>query len=328
MSSTSWGALITNGLILTMARFLIKKILYSLISLFVMVSLTFIMMKSLPGDPFSEEKALPPEVIASLKHHYALDTSLTHQYVTYLYSVVTLNFGPSLVHPTMTVGDIIRTSFPVSAVIGIQALFLSLLLGVISGTWSAFLSNRFEQKILMVIGICMISVPSFIVASILQYFFGVYHEYLPIARWGTWEHTILPTIALTTFPLALIARLVRNNMVQILKLDYIRNARAKGLSRWEILWTHALPNAIIPVIGYMGPLFSSILVGSFVIEKIFGIPGLGQWFVASIMNRDYPVIMGTAVFYSTLLTLFVFMADCLYCFVDPRIHLRSHPCNV
>jgi len=293
-----------------------------------MISLTFIMMKSLPGDPFSEEKALPPEVMASLKHHYALDTPLYHQYLSYLYSVVTLNFGPSLVHPTQTVGDIIRTSFPVSAVIGIQALFLSLLFGVLFGTLSAYCSPRWEQKTLMIIGICMISIPSFIVASVLQYLLGVYHEILPIAKWGTWEHTILPTIALTTFPLALIARLVRNNLVQILKLDYIRNARAKGLSRWSVLWTHALPNALIPVIGYMGPLISSILVGSFVIEKIFGIPGLGQWFVASIMNRDYPVIMGTAVFYSAILTFFIFCTDCLYCFVDPRIQMRSHPHHV
>jgi len=311
-----------------MVRFLIKKVLYLLISLLFMVTLTFIMMKSLPGDPFNEEKALPTEVMTSLKHHYGLDAPLSKQYLRYLHSVVTLNFGPSLVHPTRSVGDIIRTSFPVSAVIGTQALILSLFFGVVFGTLSAFCHKRLEQKILMILGICLISIPSFILASILQYFLGVYHEFLPIAKWGTWEHTILPTIALATFPMALIARLVRNNLVHVLTLDYIKNARAKGLSRWEILWFHALPNALIPVIGYMGQLVSSILVGSFVIEKIFGIPGLGQWFVASVMNRDYPLIMGTAVFYSTLLTVTIFCADCLYCVVDPRVQLRSHPHHV
>jgi len=311
-----------------MIRFLIKKIIYSAVSLFVLITLTFVMMKSLPGDPFSEEKALPQEVVDSLRRHYALDTPLIVQYGHYITSVIFFDFGPSLVHPGLRVGQIIKTAFPVSAVIGSQALFLALLLGTLFGTLSAFLHPRWEQKILMVAAICLISIPSFIFASILQYFMGIYHEILPLAQWGTWEHTLLPTISLAAFPCAFIARLVHSNLIQILKLDYIRNARAKGLSKWEVIFTHALPNALIPVIGTLGPLISSILVGSFVIEKIFGIPGLGQWFVASVINRDYPVIMGTSVFYSALLTLFVFTADCLYCLADPRIQLRSHPHHV
>jgi len=293
--------------------------------LFVLITLTFIMMKSLPGDPFSEEKALPQEVIESLRRHYALDTPIIVQYGRYLISVMTFNFGPSLVNPDLTVGQVIRTAFPVSAVIGLQALFLSLTFGTLFGTISAFLHPRWQQKVMMVAGISLISIPGFILASMLQYFMGVYHEILPLAQWGTWEHTILPTLSLTAFPLAFIARLVHSNLIQILKLDYIRNAKAKGLSEWETILTHALPNALIPVIGTLGPLISSILVGSFVIEKIFGIPGLGQWFISSVMNRDYPMIMGTAVFYSGILTLCVFLADCLYCLADPRIQLRSHP---
>ncbi|NGX58360.1 MAG: Oligopeptide transport system permease protein OppB [Chlamydiae bacterium] len=293
-----------------------------------MVTLTFMMMKALPGDPFSEEKALPTEVMTSLKHHYGLDTSLFHQYLQYLFSIMTFNFGPSIVYPNKTVVGIIKSSFPVSAVIGTQALFIALFLGVIFGTLSAIFHPRWQQKTLMLFGVCLISIPSFLLATLLQYALGIYFDFLPMAKWGTWEHTILPTISLAVFPTALIARLVRTNLLEVMKLDYIKNAKAKGLSSFEILWFHALPNSLIPVIGYMGQLMTSILVGSFIVEKIFGIPGLGQWFIASIMNRDYPVIMGTTVFYSFLLILFIFCSDCLYLVVDPRIQLRSHPRNV
>lgn len=289
-----------------------------------MISLTFLMMKSLPGDPFSEEKALPAEVVQSLRHHYALDTPISTQYFHYLKSVVTLDFGPSIVHPSKTVGSIIATSFPVSAVIGCQALILSLSIGVASGILSAHYNKKWTQTLLKILGVFLISVPSFILATVLQYVFGIYHNVLPIANWGTWEHTVLPTIALAVYPTAVIARLVRSQMVKIMKLDYVKNAKAKGLSQRDVLIYHVLPNSLIPTIGYMGQLISSVLVGSFVVEKIFGIPGLGLWFVASIMNRDYPVIMGTALFYSALLTLFIFLSDCLYCLVDPRIELKGY----
>lgn len=311
-----------------MARYLIKKAVYSLISLFFMVTLTFIMMKTIPGDPFSEEKALPHEVINSLRHHYGLNAPLPQQYLHYLTSLAAFDFGPSIVYPNKTVGEIIRSAFPVSAVIGTQALIAAFFFGVIFGTLSALYHPHWQQKTLLVLGICLISIPSFILASLLQYAFGIYFDFLPLAKWGSWEHTILPTISLAVFPTAFIARLVRINLIEVMKLDYIKNARAKGLSSWQILWYHALPNSLIPVIGYLGQLMSSILVGSFIVEKIFGIPGLGHWFIASIMNRDYPVIMGTAVFYSFLLILFIFAADCLYCFVDPRIQLRSRAQHV
>ncbi len=307
-----------------MIRYALEKIVFTFLSLFVMVTLTFIMMKALPGDPFSDEKALPKEVIANLHRHYGLDRPLIEQYWQYLASLATLNFGNSIVYPGRSVVDIIKTSFPVSAILGTQAILLSLFGGVFFGTLSSLFNRHWPQKVLTTTGVLCISIPSFIMASLLQYIFGIYLDWLPIARWGAWEHTILPSLALAAFPLAYIARLVRTNLNEVLKTPYIKNAKAKGLSTREILFYHALPNSLIPVISYLSQFTTAILTGSFIVEKIFGIPGLGQWYVASITNRDYPVIMGTTIFYSAILLSLTLIADLIYCTLDPRIQVRDN----
>ncbi len=302
-----------------MIRYILKKLIYAVLSLLVMVTLTFVMMKLLPGNPFSDEKALPREVINNLRHHYGLDRPILEQYWQYIVSLATLDFGSSIVYPTRSVGDIIKAGFPVSAVLGTQALLLSLGGGIFFGTISALFNKHWPQKTLTLIGIVGISIPSFILASLLQYIFGIHLGWLPIARWGAWEHTVLPSIALAALPLAYIARLVRTNLTSALKMPYIKNARAKGLSAKEVLLYHALPNSLTPVISYLSQFTTAILTGSFIVEKIFGIPGLGQWYVSSIMNRDYPVIMGTTIFYSAILLFLTFLADLIYCTLDPRI---------
>jgi oligopeptide transport system permease protein len=290
-----------------------------LITLLVIVSATFFLMKAIPGDPFSEEKAVPKEILEALYEHYGLNDPWYVQYGRYIYSILEWDLGPSFKYKSRTVNEIIADGFPVSLMLGAEALLIALAVGLTLGTVAALRHNRWQDHTAMLIAILGISVPSFILASLLQYVFALKLGLLPVARWGSFQQSILPAISLAALPTAFIARLTRSNMLEVLELDYIKTARSKGIPEWRVIVRHGLRNALLPVISYLGQLTVNILVGSFIIEKIFGIPGLGQWFVNSVINRDYTVIMGITVFYSAILLIAIFFVDLLYALLDPRI---------
>ncbi|NGX37268.1 MAG: Oligopeptide transport system permease protein OppB [Chlamydiae bacterium] len=304
-----------------MIKFLIKKIVILLISLFMVASLTFALMQMIPGDPFTQEKAVPEEILKAMYHHYGLDQPWYVQYGRYIKGLVTFDLGPSFKYQGRTVTEIIREGFPVSMTLGLEALFISIFFGMGLGCIASLYHLKWQDHFTMVLAVIGISVPSFILATFLQYLIGMKFDFLPVARWGTFKHSILPALSLAALPMAFIARLTRSNMVEIMQQDYIQTARSKGLNGFQIVFRHALRNALLPIVTYLGPLTTAILTGSFAVEKIFGIPGLGQWFVMSITNRDYTVIMGTTVFYSAILMTCIFLVDILYCFIDPRIQL-------
>lgn len=304
-------------------RYLARKILILFLSLFLVATITFFLMQAAPGDPFMQEQAVPEEIMKSMYAHYGLDQPWYIQYIKYLKGLITWNLGPSFKYEGRTVNHIIREGFPVSFILGMEAIFLSLCMGIILGTIAAVKRSRWQDHIAMILAVIGISVPNFIMATFLQYLFSMKLDLFPVARWGSFPHTVLPAISLSALPTAFIARLTRANMVEVLEQDYIQTARSKGLSTLQVVSKHVLKNSLLPVITYIGPLSSTILTGSFIVEKIFGIPGLGGWFVTSITNRDYTVIMGVTVFYSALLMLTVLFVDILYTLLDPRIQMTK-----
>lgn len=306
-----------------MASYFLKKFTSILLTLWVIITATFFLMKALPGDPFTEEKGIPKEILRSLHRHYGLDKPLLQQYLRYLFSVLQGDLGPSFKYKTLSVNEMIKEGFPVSMSLGLEALFLSLSFGLFLGAIAALKHRQWQDHSAMIFAVLGLSIPSFILASLFQYIFALQLKLFPIARWESFSHTILPAFSLSMLPTAFIARLTRSSMLDTLSQDYIKTAKAKGLSSIVILYRHALPNALLPILAYLGPLIANILTGSFVIERIFAIPGMGQWFVSSIQNRDYTAIMGTTIFYSALLLLCVFLIDLISAFIDPRIKLKE-----
>lgn len=306
-----------------MLKYIGKRLLYMALTLWVIVTVTFFLMRAAPGSPFTSEKELPDAIQKNLEAYYGLDKSVFGQYVDYLISVVSWDFGPSFKYKAQSVNDLINTGFPVSFALGMEAIFLALGLGVLLGAVAALRHNKWQDYSAMIIAVLGISVPSFVMASFLQYVFSIQLGLLPVARWESFAHSILPALALASTPMAFIARLTRSSMLEVLSNDYIKTAKSKGLNSTEITVRHTIRNAMMPVVSYMGPLISAILTGSFVIEKIFGIPGLGMHFVTSITNRDYSVIMGVTVFFSVLLLVSILLVDIAYSLIDPRIKLAD-----
>lgn len=304
-----------------MWRYLFKRLNANLLALFCIITITFLLMKVIPGDPFTQEKALPQEVLDALYTHYKLDEPWWTQYGHYIKSIITWDLGPSFKYRGRTVNDIIASGFPVSALLGIEALVIALCAGITLGTLAALKQNKWQDYCCMIVAVIGISVPSFILAAFLQYFLAIKLDLFPVARWGTFAQTVLPALSLAALPTAFIARLTRTNMLEVLSMDYIKTARSKGLSSVSVILHHALRNSLLPVASYLGVLTANILTGSFIIEKVFGIPGLGQWFINSVSNRDYTVIMGLTVFYSVILLSVIFFVDILYSRIDPRIKL-------
>ncbi|MFZ4773623.1 MAG: ABC transporter permease [Chlamydiia bacterium] len=299
--------------------YLSYKIFTLTCSLFLVATGTFILMHLIPGDPFSQEQTIPEEILKSLMSHYELDQPIYKQYFRYLKGLAHFDLGPSFKYEGRMIQDIISEGFGVSATLGSLAFVISIITGGTLGSIAAFCRGKWQDWFSMLLAVIGMSVPSFILSTLLQYVFAMQLNLLPIARWGEFRHMILPAISLAAFPTAFIARLVRNNMVEILEQEYIIAARARGLNSSKILFRHVLKNCILPVLSYLGPLFASIITGSFVIEKIFGIPGLGGWFVMSISNRDYTMIMGITLFYSAILMFAVFIVDLISYTIDPRI---------
>ncbi|MFD2762451.1 ABC transporter permease [Lentibacillus juripiscarius] len=306
-----------------MAKYLLKRLGFIVISLFFIVTITFLLMQAAPGGPFTAERQIPPEIEKQLNEQYGLDEPIYVQYFDYLKDVATWDFGPSFKYPAQSVNDIINRSFPYSLVLGLESIFIALSIGVLLGVFAALKHNKFGDYTAMVVAVLGISVPNFIMAALLQYVFAIQMDALPVARFDSFVHTILPAVALATTPLAFIARLMRSSMLEVLSSDYIKTAKSKGLSDRVVTYKHALRNAIMPVVSYLGPLVVAILTGSFVIEKIFAIPGLGNEFVQSITNRDYTVIMGTTVFFSVLLLVSILIVDLIYGLIDPRIKVTN-----
>ena len=311
-----------------MLKHLLKKFLILASSLFLVVTLTFFLTHALPGDPFTDEEAIPEEILKALYHHYGFDKPLYVQFGTYLNNLLHGSLGPSLKYQGRTANDIVREGFHISLTLGLEALLLAIPLGITLGSFAAFKRGRWQDQLTIVLAVIGISVPSFILATLLQYLFAMQLDWFPVARWGSFAHTVLPALSLAALPTAIIARLTRSSMVEVLQQDYILTAKSKGLSAFQIIFKHALRNALLPVVTYLGPLTANVLTGSFVVEKIFGIPGLGQWFVLSVANRDYSLIMSLTIFYSAFLMVSVFIVDIIYSLLDPRIKVIKHAKHV
>lgn len=306
-----------------MVRYIINRLLLAFVTLWVVVTLTFFLMHSIPGDPFTKEGTMPPGVYQNLLKYYNLDKPLIVQYGMYLKSLARFDFGPSLKSSVISVNYYITKGFPISAHLGLQALTIAITFGLIFGTLAALNHNKAQDYFSMVLAIIGISVPSFIMATLLINYVAVEWKWLPVATWKTWRHTILPSVSLAMMPMAVIARLMRSSMLEVLSQDYIKTAKAKGLSQSLIIIKHGIRNAILPVVTVLGTIATNLVTGSFIIEHIFGIPGIGEMFVKGIFNRDYPVILGVTVFYSFILIMLTLLVDVLYTFIDPRIKLAG-----
>lgn len=304
-------------------RYIAHRLLTMVVVLWVIITATFFTLRALPGGPFASERPVPAAVLRNIERRYRLDQPLWRQYVDYLANVFLWDLGPSYKLPGITVNDIINRGFPVSGILGVLSLLLSLGLGIPAGIMAALRHNGAVDRTTMALTVLTVSIPSFILATILQYLFAFKLRWFPPAQWGTWRHMILPTIALSSFSLAWIAKLTRSSLLEVTGQDYVRTARAKGLPERVVTWRHMLRNALIPVIAYLAPLTAAVLTGSFVIESIFAIPGLGREFVTSIENRDYTVTLGVTVFYGALLVGLTIVADVLTALIDPRIRLEG-----
>ena len=302
--------------------YILKRVGLALLTVWVVITVTFFVMRAVPGGPFVGEKASTPAVEAALKAKYGLDKPLSEQYFTYLKDIVTdLDFGPSLKQRGRDVIDIIGEGLKVSAKLGVIAAGIALVIGVILGAVAALKRNSFIDRLIMVITTAFVSMPSFIMGSLLLIIFAVWMRLLP-ANGDAAGGLILPIFTLSLSPMAHITRLTRSSMLDVLGQDYIRTAKAKGVSGRNIIFKHALKNSLIPVITYFGPMLAYIVTGSLVVEQIFAVPGIGRAFVNSITGRDYPLIMGTTIVLATLIVFMNLLSDILYKIVDPRINLE------
>ena len=301
--------------------YILKRIILAIVTVWVVITVTFFVMHAVPGGPFVGEKATSPAAMAQLEAKYGLDKPLMVQYTTYLKDALHFDFGPSLKQRGRQVTDIIMDGMKTSAKLGVIAAFAALFVGVILGSVAALRRNKFIDKCIMVITTAFVSMPSFIIGSLLLILFAIKLMILP-ANGSTPQGLILPIITLSLYPMAYITRLTRSSMLDVLGQDYIRTARAKGVSGPKIIFGHALKNSLIPVITYFGPMLAYIVTGSLVVEQIFAVPGIGRAFVNSITGRDYTLIMGTTIILATLIVIMNLVSDIMYKIVDPRITLE------
>ena len=306
-----------------MLNFAIRRFLGAIPTLFILIALAFCLIRLAPGGPFDSEKQLAPEIEANLRQAYHLDEPLYRQFTRYLGNLVQGDFGPSFQYRDFTVTELIVTGFPVSLRLGGLAMTVALLIGVLAGTVAAVRQNTVVDFGVMTAAMAGISIPSFVMAPILILAFAVYLGWLPAGGLGEggYKNLVLPVIALALPQIAYIARLTRGSLIEILRSPYIRTARAQGLPERTIIIRHALKPALLPVVSYLGPATAAIITGSVVIEQIFGVPGLGRYFVQGALNRDYTLVMGVVVFYGILIVTFNFIVDVIYSWLDPRLKL-------
>ena len=305
-----------------MLRFALKRVLGAIPTLLVLIALAFFLIKAAPGGPFDTDRRLPPEIEANLQAAYNLDEPLYRQFGLYLGGLLKGDFGPSFQYRDYTVTELIAAGFPVSLRLGGLAMLLAFVVGVAVGTVAALKQNAFTDHAAMAAAMTGISVPNFVMAPLLELVFAVTLKWLPAGGLGDWRNFVLPVVALALPQIAYIARLTRGSMIEVLRADFIRTARAQGLPQRVVIIRHALKPALLPVISYLGPATAAIITGSVVIEQIFGVPGLGRFFVQGALNRDYTLVMGVVVFYGVLIVVFNLIVDLLYGWLDPRVQYQ------
>ena len=303
-----------------MLKYIIKRFFISLITVWILATLTFFLVRVLPGDPFSSDK-MTPEIKANLMKYYGMDKSVPEQYVRYMANLLKGDLGSSLKYKNRAVSAMIKNAFPKSADLGLRSLGFSIIVGLLLGIVAALNHNKFWDNASMIIAVIGVSVPSFIIGGLIQYFFGVRWRILPVAQWKSFAHTIMPTFALGLGTVAQLARLMRTSMLDVVGQDYIKTAKSKGLSTVQVTVKHQIRNAILPVITVLGPLAAALLTGTFVIEQIFAIPGLGSHYIISIQNLDYTMVLGLTIFFGAFLVFMNFLVDIAYGFIDPRIRV-------
>lgn len=305
-----------------MASFLLRRLLTSIPTLLAVITIAFFMMRIAPGGPFDLERALPPQIEKNMLAAYDLDQPLVVQYFRYLTGVLQGDFGPSFKYRDFTVAELLATGFPPSLKVGGTAILLAIVIGILLGTMAAVRQNSAVDHVVMATAMTGIAIPNFVMAPLLTLVFGVFLGLLPVAGWGdgAFRNMILPVIALALPQIAYIARLTRGSMIETLGADFIRTAHAKGLSERMVVTRHALQGAILPVVSYLGPAAAQLISGSLVIEQIFGIPGIGRYFIQGALNRDYTLVMGTVIVYALLILILNLIVDILYTFLDPRVH--------
>lgn len=302
-----------------MIRYIVNRIIAALVTIWFIMTLTFFLMNAIPGDPFASEKMADPLLIQAMKEKYGLDKPLAFRYVKYINDYVHGDFGVSFTKTGITTNDIIAAGFPYSLAIGVWASALVIVAGIVLGIVAALRQNKPSDRFLMLLSILGATIPSFVFATGFLLLFSKTLGWTPAYGVAQWKGYIGPVVVSALFPLAFVVRLMRTSMLDVLHQDYIRTARAKGLSEFKVLGKHALRNAVLPVVTYLGPMFAALITGSFVVEKVFGIPGIGNLFTNSILNRDYTMIMGITVFFAMLLVVCVLVVDILYVIIDPRI---------
>ncbi|MEN6368939.1 MAG: ABC transporter permease [Thermotogota bacterium] len=302
-----------------MFRFIVRRILWTIPVILVVSSITFILMHSVPGSPFTRERALPAAIQKNLEAKYHLNDPLWKQYIDYMYGFVRLDFGPSIAYRSRTVNDILAQQWPVTATLGAIAFIFAVVVGIPLGVLSAVKQNSLIDHGSMVLAMLGVSVPAIALGPFLIWIFALKLKWFPVATWGTPAHIVLPALTLSTFYLARFARITRASMLQVVREEYILAARAKGLREVVVNLKHAFRNALIPVTTIAGPAFADIVTGSLVVEQIFAIPGIGKYYVQSIGNRDYPVIMATTLLFALVIVLMNLLVDISYALLDPRI---------
>ncbi|NCA98240.1 MAG: ABC transporter permease [Clostridia bacterium] len=312
-----------------MTRYILQRAIAMILTLFAISTITFFLMHAIPGGPFTREKPLEPAIIAALNEKYHLDDPLFKQYTDYMGDLMRGDFGPSFKFRGRTVNELIGAGFPITAKIGILAVLITVVLSVPMGIISALKQTKWQDYSFMFLATLGVTVPGFVLASVLIYVFCVRLGWFPViwsttaTGWLSISQYILPMIALSGYSMSFITRLMRSSMLDVIGQDYIRTARAKGLSEMRVIMEHALKNAILPVVTYLGPTIAALVTGSFVIEKMFTIPGIGYQYVDSIGNRDYTMIMGSTIFYAAILIILNFLVDIIYGFIDPRIKIGN-----
>ena len=307
-----------------MAKFILKRLGMMLIAMFMIILLTFVIMHSVPGSPFTNTKGVPEEVIAAMEAKYGLDQPYYVQFFSYLGGVLQGDFGPSYRYTGQTVNDFIAAGAPVSARLGLVTVVFVLAAAIPMGILAALKNGKWQDMLLMALATIGVTIPSFVIASLLIYVFSYMLNWLPTFGLDSRQGNILPVIALGGYSVSYIARLMRSSLLEVMGQDYIRTARAKGLTEFAVVAKHALRNALIPVVTVLGPTIAGLLTGSFVIERIFAIPGLGFYFVNSVSQRDYTTIMGMTIFYAAFLMAMVLLVDIFYCLIDPRIKFENN----
>lgn len=306
-----------------MLVFIVRRLIGALVVLWLLGTLVFFISRFVPGGPFDQERALPPEIKANILAKYKLDLPLHLQYISYLKDLVRGEFGPSFKFIGRDVNDILRDTFPVSLQLGVFALLIAYIFGIPIGIISAYKQNTWVDSFTMFTAIVGITLPNFLAGAILILIFAKHLRWFPAGLWEGPAYWVLPAICLGIRPIAFIARLLRSSILEVVQEDYIRTARAKGLSEFPIMMKHVFKNSLIPIITITGPLAAGIVTGSFVVEQIFAIPGMGRHFVTAVSNRDYPLVMGTTIVYGILLILSNLAVDVTYAMVDPRIKLSG-----